>query len=63
MDILNEVAHGGGIELRTCLVLAANAQSQSLEESVRAYMPLSADRLHPDQAGRGAAASAARCRC
>lgn len=27
-------------ELRACLVLAANAQSQSLEESVRAYMPL-----------------------
>ncbi len=27
-------------ELRACMVLAANAQSQSLEESVRAYMPL-----------------------
>jgi len=27
-------------ELRACMVLAANAQSQSLEESVRAYLPL-----------------------
>jgi flagellar biosynthesis protein FlhF len=40
MDVLNEVAHTDGIELRVSLVLAANAQSQSLEESVRAYMPL-----------------------
>lgn len=27
-------------ELRTCLVLAANAQSQALDESIRAYLPL-----------------------
>ncbi|MGH8157229.1 MAG: flagellar biosynthesis protein FlhF [Rhodanobacter sp.] len=27
-------------ELRACLVLAANAQSQSLDEAVRAYLPL-----------------------
>lgn len=27
-------------ELRTCLVLAANAQAQSLDDSVRAYLPL-----------------------
>jgi flagellar biosynthesis protein FlhF len=40
MDILNEVAHHGDIELRICLVLAANAQAQALEESTRAYMPL-----------------------
>jgi len=40
MDVLNEVAHSDGIELRVSLVLAANAQSQSLEESVRAYVPL-----------------------
>ncbi|MCP1374161.1 flagellar biosynthesis protein FlhF [Dyella lutea] len=40
MDVLNEVAHSDGIALRISLVLAANSQSQSLEESVRAYMPL-----------------------
>ncbi|HEU4670876.1 MAG TPA: flagellar biosynthesis protein FlhF [Dyella sp.] len=40
MDVLNEVAHSDGIALRISLVLAANAQSQSLEESVRAYIPL-----------------------
>lgn len=40
MDVLNEVAHSDGIALRISLVLAANAQSQSLEEAVRAYMPL-----------------------
>lgn len=40
MDVLNEVAHSDGIALRISLVLAANAQAQSLEESVRAYMPL-----------------------
>ncbi|MBU6248989.1 MAG: flagellar biosynthesis protein FlhF [Xanthomonadaceae bacterium] len=40
MDVLNEVAHSDGIALRISLVLAANAQSQALEESVRAYMPL-----------------------
>jgi flagellar biosynthesis protein FlhF len=40
MDVLNEVAHTDGVALRICLVLAANAQSQALEESVRAYMPL-----------------------
>ena len=40
MDVLNEVAHSDGIALRTSLVLTANAQAQSLEEAVRAYMPL-----------------------
>ncbi|MGA0586338.1 flagellar biosynthesis protein FlhF [Dyella sp. KRB-257] len=40
MDVLNEVAHSDGIALRISLVLAANAQAQSLEEAVRAYMPL-----------------------
>lgn len=40
MDVLNEVAHSDDISLRICLVMAANAQSQALEESVRAYMPL-----------------------
>jgi len=37
MDVL---AEAGGGNLRACLVLAANAQSQSLEEAVRAYRPL-----------------------
>jgi flagellar biosynthesis protein FlhF len=32
--------NGEAGELRSCLVLAANAQSQSLEEAVRAYLPL-----------------------
>ena len=41
MDILNDVAHQGEAGLRACLVLAANAQSQALEESARAYLPLS----------------------
>ena len=40
MDVLNEVAHSDGIALRISLVLAANAQSQSLEDAVRAYAPL-----------------------
>jgi flagellar biosynthesis protein FlhF len=40
MDVLNEVAHSDSIALRISLVLAANAQAQSLEEAVRAYMPL-----------------------
>lgn len=35
MDILSDAG-----ELRACLVLAANAQSQSLDEAVRAYLPL-----------------------
>jgi flagellar biosynthesis protein FlhF len=43
MDILNDVAHGGDAELRSCIVLAANAQSQALEESMRAYLPLNPD--------------------
>jgi flagellar biosynthesis protein FlhF len=30
----------GVAELRVCMVLAANAQSQSLDEAVRAYLPL-----------------------
>jgi flagellar biosynthesis protein FlhF len=40
MDVLNEVAHGGDTGLHACVVLAANAQSQSLDEAVRAYLPL-----------------------
>jgi flagellar biosynthesis protein FlhF len=35
---LEILADAGG--LRACLVLAANAQSQSLDEAVRAYLPL-----------------------
>jgi flagellar biosynthesis protein FlhF len=35
LDVLSDAG-----ELRACLVLAANAQAQSLEESVRAYLPL-----------------------
>ena len=35
LDVLGDAG-----ELRACLVLAANAQAQSLEESVRAYLPL-----------------------
>jgi flagellar biosynthesis protein FlhF len=35
LDALREVG-----DLRACLVLAANAQAQSLEEAVRAYLPL-----------------------
>jgi flagellar biosynthesis protein FlhF len=35
MDILSDAG-----ELRACLVLAANAQSHSLDEAVRAYLPL-----------------------
>ncbi|KZC36505.1 MULTISPECIES: flagellar biosynthesis protein FlhF [Rhodanobacter] len=35
---LEILADAGG--LRTCLVLAANAQSQALDEAVRAYLPL-----------------------
>jgi len=31
---------GNGGDLRACLVLAANAQASSLDEAVRAYMPL-----------------------
>ncbi|BBD79391.1 flagellar biosynthesis protein FlhF [Aerosticca soli] len=40
MDVLNEVAHSGEVSLRACLVLAANAQAQALDEAVRAYLPL-----------------------
>jgi flagellar biosynthesis protein FlhF len=35
LDVLGDAG-----ELRACLVLAANAQAQSLEEAVRAYLPL-----------------------
>lgn len=35
LEVLGEVGN-----LRACLVLAANAQSQSLDEAVRAYLPL-----------------------
>jgi flagellar biosynthesis protein FlhF len=38
LDVLRQV-NGGG-RLRTCLVLAANAQASSLDDSVRAYLPL-----------------------
>lgn len=40
MEILKQVADSEGSALRACMVLAANAQSQSLEEAMRAYLPL-----------------------
>ena len=40
MDVLREVGNHGTTKLRTCLVLAANAQASALDESVRAYLPL-----------------------
>ncbi|MBE1159501.1 flagellar biosynthesis protein FlhF [Dyella acidiphila] len=40
MDVLREAGAKGGAKLRTCLVLAANAQASALDESVRAYLPL-----------------------
>jgi flagellar biosynthesis protein FlhF len=38
MQVLRQVNRLG--QLRTCLVLAANAQASSLDDSVRAYLPL-----------------------
>ena len=38
MEVLRQVNDAG--RLRTCLVLAANAQASSLDDSVRAYLPL-----------------------
>ncbi|WP_233840694.1 flagellar biosynthesis protein FlhF [Dyella sp. 2HG41-7] len=40
MDVLRDAAAQGATQLRACLVLAANAQSTALDESVRAYLPL-----------------------
>ncbi|HUA81141.1 MAG TPA: flagellar biosynthesis protein FlhF [Dyella sp.] len=40
MDVLRDAAAQGANKLRACLVLAANAQSTALDESVRAYLPL-----------------------
>lgn len=40
MDVLRDAAAQGAHKLRACLVLAANAQSTALDESVRAYLPL-----------------------
>jgi flagellar biosynthesis protein FlhF len=40
MDVLRDVGNHGTAKLRTCLVLAANAQASALDESVRAYLPL-----------------------
>lgn len=40
MDVLREAGTHGAAKLRACLVLAANAQSSALDESVRAYLPL-----------------------
>ena len=38
--VLRDAVAQGGAPLRTCLVLAANAQAQAMEASVRAYLPL-----------------------
>jgi flagellar biosynthesis protein FlhF len=40
MDVLRQAGVHGSHPLRACLVLAANAQASSLDESVRAYLPL-----------------------
>jgi len=40
MEVLREAGQHGSRPLRACLVLAANAQASSLDESVRAYLPL-----------------------
>jgi flagellar biosynthesis protein FlhF len=40
MDVLRQAGAHGSHPLRACLVLAANAQASSLDESVRAYLPL-----------------------
>jgi len=40
LETLKDFNGAEGGNLRACLVLAANAQAQSLEEAVRAYLPL-----------------------
>jgi flagellar biosynthesis protein FlhF len=40
LETLKDFSGTEGGNLRACLVLAANAQAQSLEEAVRAYLPL-----------------------
>jgi flagellar biosynthesis protein FlhF len=40
MEVLREASAHGATQLRTCLVLAANAQAPALDESVRAYLPI-----------------------
>jgi flagellar biosynthesis protein FlhF len=40
MDVLREASTHGASQLRACLVLAANAQSPALDDSVRAYLPI-----------------------
>ncbi|HTV87371.1 MAG TPA: flagellar biosynthesis protein FlhF [Dyella sp.] len=40
MDVLRDALAQGASTLRACLVLAANAQTSALDESVRAYLPL-----------------------
>ena len=40
MDVLRDAVAQGAAKLRACLVLAANAQTSALDESVRAYLPL-----------------------
>jgi len=40
MDVLRDAVAQGASKLRACLVLAANAQTSALDESVRAYLPL-----------------------
>ncbi|GLQ86760.1 flagellar biosynthesis protein FlhF [Dyella flagellata] len=40
MDVLREASAHGAAQLRACLVLAANAQSSALDDSVRAYLPI-----------------------
>jgi flagellar biosynthesis protein FlhF len=40
MEVLRDAGIQGGGKLRSCLVLAANAQASALDESVRAYLPL-----------------------
>jgi flagellar biosynthesis protein FlhF len=40
MDVLRDAGLHGTTKIRTCLVLAANAQASALDESVRAYLPL-----------------------
>ncbi len=40
MDVLREASARSAHRLRACLVLAANAQASSLDEAVRAYLPL-----------------------
>jgi flagellar biosynthesis protein FlhF len=40
MDVLRQAGAHGAHPLRAYLVLAANAQASSLDESVRAYLPM-----------------------